>query len=248
MPRLNDPTLETHALPTGNYGFSGQRIQDLGATEYTLCTLIVDDSGSVSPFAREIEKCLKEAVNACRLSPRADYLMVRVLSFDHALKEVHGFKLLSTIKLDDYDNMLRCGGSTALFDAADNGIMATSLYGKSLIDNDLSVNGIVIVITDGADNASTGTRNTVRDALAKAVTDETLESLVSILVGVGIDPTSGLNAYLDAFNKEAGFSQYIALDKADSKTLAKLSDFVSRSVSAQSQSLGTGGPSKSLSF
>ena len=46
----------------------------------------------------------------------------------------------------------------------------------------------------------------------------------------------------------AGFTQYIELADAKANTLAKLADFVSRSISSQSQSLNTGGPSKSLSF
>ncbi|HVI40675.1 MAG TPA: hypothetical protein VM577_08445, partial [Anaerovoracaceae bacterium] len=112
---------------------------------------------------------------------------------------------------------------------------------------DLSVNGIVIVVTDGMDNTSISTKNSVRDALKLAVTDETLESLVSILVGVNVQQST-VSSFLQSFKDEAGFTQYVELDKADSKTLAKLADWVSKSISAQSQALGTGGPSKSLSF
>ncbi len=130
MPRLNDSNLETHQLPTGHYGFSAQRVQDLGSTEYTLVSIVVDDSGSVAGFSKELENCVKEVVKACQYSPRADHLMVRLTSFDQNMKEVHGFKLLSTINLTDYDNMLRCGGATALFDAAENAVQATSSYGK----------------------------------------------------------------------------------------------------------------------
>src|ERR1041384_3198971 len=118
MPKLADASLETFALPTGNFGFSAERIANLGASEYTLVNIVVDDSGSVMTFKDDMIKCVKEAVKACQLSPRADYLMIRVLSFDQNLREVHGFKLLSTINLDDYNGLLRCGGLTSLFDAS----------------------------------------------------------------------------------------------------------------------------------
>ncbi len=50
---------------------------------------------------------------------------------------------------------------------------------------------------------------------------------------------------LQEFNKLVGFTQSLELDKADARTLAKLAEFVSKSISAQSQSLGKGGPSQS---
>ena len=40
----------------------------------------------------------------------------------------------------------------------------------------------------------------------------------------------------------------LAPDKADAKTLARLAEFVSQSISAQSQALGTGGGSQQLVF
>ena len=128
MPKLSDGSLEEHVLPTGNFGFSAERIANLGSCEYTLVSIIVDDSGSVASFKDDMVKCVKEAVKACQLSPRADYLMVRLVSFDQNLKEVHGFKLLSSINLTDYDGMLHCGGMTSLYDAAANGVQATSTY------------------------------------------------------------------------------------------------------------------------
>jgi hypothetical protein len=50
------------------------------------------------------------------------------------------------------------------------------------------------------------------------------------------------------FHQEAGFTQYVELDNADTKTLARLAEIVSRSISAQSQALGTGGASQPLVF
>ncbi len=246
MPKLNDD-LEQFNLPTGHYGFSGTRLGDLGACEFTICQIVVDISGSVEHFSKEMEKCLKDVIQSCQYSPRADNLMVRLTTFNSSMQEVHGFKLLSTINLDDYSNVLRCGGMTALFDATENAVQALNSYGKQLSANDFSVNGLVVVITDGDDNASKATKNLVKAAFTEAVKGENLESLMSILVGVNIsDPM--ISNYLNQFKTEAGFMQYVEIDNANAKSLAKLADFVSKSISAQSQSLGTGGPSKSLSF
>ena len=116
-----------------------------------------------------------------------------------------------------------------------------------MTDADFATNGIVFVITDGEDNASKLSVRSVRDALASATQTEALESLISILIGVNVqDPNIG--AYLQDFKNEAGFTQYVELDKADAKALAKLADFVSRSISAQSKALGSGGSSQILTF
>jgi hypothetical protein len=246
MPKLNNLDLENHKL-TGNYGFSATKLDNLGATEYTLVTIVVDESGSVSPFRDNLIEALKAVVNACKYSPRADNLMIRVVSFHSNINEIHGFKLLSACNTDDYNGLLNGGGATALFDASENGIRATSAYGKTLIDNDYSVNGIVFVLTDGEDNHSTYTVNNVRDALADAIKGETLESLVSILIGVNISEPR-MKQYLDDFKTNAGFTQFIDIGEASAKKLAKLAEFVSKSISSQSQALGSGLASKSLTF
>ena len=53
---------------------------------------------------------------------------------------------------------------------------------------------------------------------------------------------------VEEFQKDVGFTQFIPIEKADEKTLAKLGNFISQSLISQSLSLGTGGPSQSLAF
>lgn len=247
MPILNVGSMEQQGLPTGQYGYSATRLEDLGAAEYTLVTIVTDVSPSVSPWVSEMEAALREIVNACRQSPRADNLMIRLVTFSGALEEVHGFKLLQQCRLDDYRKVLRIGSATALYDAAENSAAALAGYGKQLTDADFGVNGILFVITDGEDNASTYGVRQVRDAFARATQEESLESLVSVLIGVNVRDRR-IGAYLQDFKNEAGFTQYVELDQASAKTLARLAQFVSRSISAQSQALGTGGNSQLLGF
>ena len=120
MPVLTSTNdLRQTALPTNGYGCSAIRLDDLGAAEYTLVSIVCDASGSVAAFQGELENALKSIVEACQLSPRADNFLLRLISFDDALQELHGFKLLERCNLTDYDGVPRIGGSTALYDAAE---------------------------------------------------------------------------------------------------------------------------------
>lgn len=248
MPRLMaDNTMETGKIGgTQAFQFSATRIEHLGATEYTLVTVAVDVTGSTQGFADELRKCLITAVESCKKSPRSNNLLLRVILFSSSLpnsiEEIHGFKPLGEIdpnaypKFDPY-------GMTPLYDAAFSAIGATNAYAKKLMDQDFLANGIVFVITDGDDNTSSATMKMVKDEMARGARGEEIESLVGILVGIN---ATGYKAKLEAFEKTTGMKYLDAGDVTKGK-LAKLAEFVSSSVSSQSQSLGTGGPSKNIS-
>ena len=246
---MNSDQLVQHSLTGQHFGYSGADISDLGATEYTLCTICVDESSSVSGFKDEMIACIKEVVKACKFSPRSDYLLIRLVAFNGTMREVHGFKQLIDCDVDDYNRSINPCGCTALFETASNAITATNDYGKQLADADFEANAIVFIITDGDDNSSGSiTASDVGNALNLAMRDEALESIVSILIGVGVGSYQGIGDYLDNFKNDAGLSQYVEIKDANDKSLAKLADFISKSVSSQSSSLGTGGPSQALTF
>lgn len=252
MKQLSE-SLDQFNLPVSTYGYSAISLDDerIGATEYTLVTIVVDVSGSVTDYKTEMEEAIKEIVASCNKSPRKDNLMIRIVTFDDNMSELHGFKLLTDCDANDYTNCLKIGGCTALFDASNNAIAATNDYAKKLGDNEFDANAIVVIITDGVDNASNeASKLDVKKTLQASVKEESLESMLSILVGVGTGSGGWGNVqqYLDDFKDEAGITQYIAIDEANASTLAKLAKFISQSISATSQALGTGGPSQALQF
>jgi hypothetical protein len=245
MPLFSD-AMENHNL-SNNYGFSAVPTDDLGASEYTLALIIADVSSSVIDFRDEIEACVKRIVGACRDAPRADNLMLRTVMFNTRVDEYHGFKPLMDCSPDDYNGSIQPGGMTALYDATHNGLESVISYGKTLVESDYDCNAIVVVVSDGMDNSSTYGPEQVKNILSQAMKDENLESLVTILVGVNVtDPTVG--QYLKDFNDRAGFTQYVEVGDASEKTLARLANFVSKSISNQSQALGTGGASTPINF
>lgn len=236
MPIITD-NLEQINLPGNHYGYSAvTNFNKLGASAYTLVQLIVDESGSVGPYQTEMEKCLQEVIQSCRLSPNADNLMVRLVTFSDQMREVHGFKPLENCNVDDYKNSLNTGGMTALFDAADNSILAATDYAKKLYDADFEINGITIIITDGEDNSSRTSLQTLKKSVENCTKSEAMKSMVSILVGVGLDRPDVSN-YLQNIKTTAGITEYINVGDASPKNLAKLAKFVSKSISSQSSSL-----------
>jgi uncharacterized protein YegL len=228
------------------YGYSGTRLDDLSCSEYTLVAVATDQSGSVSRFRSDLEACLGEIVRACRRHPRAEQVMLRLSAFDGGLHELHGFKPLPTLDPADYAGVLHTGGATALHDAALNAIGAVRSYGDTLSGQGFAVNGLVFVLTDGEDNASTAPAAQVASEVQAALASEHLESLHTVLVGVG---TQGATAQtLMRFSAEAGFDDFLPLDQADASHLQRLARFASRSIGLQSSALGSGAPSASLSL
>ena len=237
----------TAGVTGSTYGYSGTRFGDLGASEYTLVAIAADQSGSVHAFRTEIEACLKSIVVACRSSPRADHLMLRLSTFDDHVHEVHGFKPLPTCAPDAYDGCVRAGGCTALHDAAHNAVASVVGYGTQLTQRGLTVNGIVFVVTDGCDNRSSLTASAVADAVRDATQSESLEGVLTVLVGVNVQDRS-VGKRLMQLSTTAGFDHYLELAKADAKTLAGLAAFASRSIALTSTALGSGAPVRSLTF
>lgn len=242
MKLVNDEGLVNTNI--GNFNFSCIRPDKLGATEYTLVTIVTDKTGSVSSFADELRKMKVAVVDSCQKSPRAEFLMLRSVEFNSSVNEEHGFTELKNINPKDYPTP-NCFGLTALYDAAYWSLVATNEYAKTLTSQDFNVNAVVFIITDGIDNDSSANVKMVADELKRGVNSEFLESINTVLIGVNdVD----CKVSLERFKKEAGLTQYVSIPDATPSTLAKLADFVSRSISSQSQSLGTGGASQALTF
>lgn len=242
MKLFDDDTMQNGTA--GNFGFSGVRPDKLGAAEYTLVTMVSDRSGSIRDLTQHLLDAKRAIVGACQKSPRADFLMLRDVEFSSRVEEVHGFKELATIDASQYQEPV-ASGQTVLYDATFAAVAATNEYAKTLADADFSANAIVFVQTDGADYGSTLTPKAVAAEIARGVANEWLESLIVVLIGIN---ASQYAAELEKFRKEGELTQYIDVGDATPQRLAKLADWVSRSVSAQSQAKGTGGPSQPLTF
>ncbi len=229
-----------------NFQFSAVGLDSLDGSEYTVVQILVDASSSVSTFRCDLEKAITQVLASCKSSPRSENLLVRVAAFSSefqdSIEEIHGFTTLDIIDPARYDNCIKPQGCTPLNDAALSALESLDRFAGSLADQDYLVNGILFVITDGYENASRNTNaKVIKKALNKIHKDEKLESVQAILIGVD---DNGVNQELQNFQTNAGFDEYISMGNINPSKLAKLAQWVSRSISATSQALGTGTASR----
>ena len=246
MPKLMDVTMD-ELKTASNYKFSAVKIDELGATEYTLVTIVQDVSGSVLQYRDEMEKCLKTILDSCKKSPRAENLLLRLMTFNTNIEEIHGFKLLNSIGDKDYEGILNPNGETALFDAAQSAVEATKNYGEILTGQDFGVNAIIFVVTDGEDNSSRTSPISVRRIIDDAAKSEQLEGVTVVLIGIN-NSNGNVSRYLQTFQQEANITQFVDIGETTPNKLAKLANFISRSISSTSQSLADGTSSTLLVF
>ena len=229
------------------FQFSAISADDMLASEYTLVALAVDQSSSVTSFAKEIEGCLVTSLQGCMNSPRVDNLLVRLLTFNSNLAEIHGYKHLADCPISDYNGVTRPSGCTSLYDACMSTIDSLATLGKQMTLDKYTVNGLAVIITDGCDVGSTHTVREVAQAVARARQSECLESILTILIGINVTDTSVSQA-LNDLKTGASIDQYIEAKDASPKTFARVAGFISKSISSQSQAIQTGKASQLITF
>ena len=251
MPKFTtEGSLENNTA--GHFGFTAIGVDHLEASGYTLATIVCDRSGSTSGYQKPMEEALKSSIEALKKHPNNETMLVRVVTVDTQCEEQHGFIPVTDIDGSRYDGLLSARGVTALFDGCVNAAEAAANFGKTLIQQRYTANGIIIVITDGLNCAGKFSQPEdivfVKDAFGKTTQTECLESLVSVLIGV-VGKNIHVANELQKFHSEAGFSEpMITLTDANPTTIAKIGKFITDSVSSTSVARGTGGPSQSISF
>lgn len=232
MPNFNNDDIDIRNISGSSFQYSNQKLYKLDAVEYTLATIAVDTSSSVQGFKTDIKNCIKNIIQACANNPKAENILVRVITFNSQTQEVHGFRLVSEISTDIYDS-IGTYGMTALYDATFSSIGATEDFAKQL---DREVKGVCYIITDGCDNASSMTPTQIKNLVEKCIKSESLVSFLSILIGLTNDDDQIVADALKYFKTKADITEYISYTTSP-KDIAKLSQFISQSISSISNSI-----------
>ncbi len=233
------------------FGFSTVDVEKVEEDEYTDVVMAEDVSPSTNSCRKELCEVRNVVVKGCKLNPRGDKIMLRTTAFGSNVEEIHGFKPVKDIDEDSFKESPGIGGSTCLYDAIFDAVAAVGRHGELLDQVDVGSNAIIFILTDGMDNSSSVGPQTILDKLEDIRMKEILESVKIIIIGFN-DPQNPYSAeidkYLNKVTDSLGLDQYINAGSMTPEQAAKVGGFVSQSISAQSQHLGTGGPSQNLTF
>jgi hypothetical protein len=152
---LNGPTM------TGAIGIP---LNQLATNEVTLAMNIMDMSGSMHSHANDLIRAYNDDyLGAMAGSTAVDDILVSTIVFDNQVELLHGY-----VNLGDAPQLNRGNydpdGTTALYDAVASGMTNMVLYAQQLRQSGVMVRCIIIVYSDGEDNASKQTAASVRRA------------------------------------------------------------------------------------
>lgn len=251
MPRLDAVALKDDAamdlLGGGAFQFSGAKMEELAelSSEFSIVTIAVDVSLSVRAHIKQLEQMCKDIVTTASKDPNHDKILIRLLTFSDDVTEVFGFKSSNEIDVDNIN--LKVKGMTSLYQATEDAIRATIAFAKDLYNYEFTVNGLLIVLTDGEENQSqTSTLASVQKAMGELTSkNEEMESITSVLIGVN---TKHLQSYLQDYTSDVPFTEFVDAGDFNDATIKRIGNFVSKSISSQSKAIGSGGPSLPVSF
>lgn len=221
---LNGPTM-TQPVGVG--------LDDLATNDVTLAMNILDMSGSMFPFAADLMRAYNDDYLAAMSgSTAADDILVSTILFDDEVTLFHGY-----VNLKDAPPLTRAvyqpDGSTSLYDAVAAGLTNMVLYAQQLRQSGVMVRCIVIVYTDGEDNASKQHASAVKRAA-----QELLKHEMYTLAYVGFSTQSLSEADLRKQANRIGFPDVLVAGLSH-EALRRIFHLVSVSTVRVSQNQGT---------
>lgn len=235
MPKLMD--MDEKTINNSHFGFSATKISHLGASNYTLAHITRDISYSIKEkrFEKNIDLLTKSIILACQKNPRSENVLIRCLDFNTIIEEVHGFKLLSEIDANNDYHPIDANGGTALIDASYSSIGSIINYGTDLLKNYYKVTSCCYILSDGEENSSKMSFDSLKELIEKEKKNEKGVNLTTILIGLTND--KNINSCLKDFKDKSGIDEYVWAGEASEENIARISRFVSGSISSKSNTL-----------
>lgn len=205
----------------------GIKVDDVTASEVFLVSVLVDDSGSMSPNAKAARDGHNEIVDALVASKQGDGILA-------ACQYLFGTMLYpftpiaSAVKMDG-KNYRADGSHTPLYDRAIVVLGTAIAKAQEFADNGVVCRTATLIVTDGADNSSSAT-----PAKVKKIVEDMLRQERHIVAGMGIE--DGYTDFTGVFRGMGIRDEWILTPKNSPSELRRAFQVFSRSAVRASQS------------
>jgi hypothetical protein len=150
-------------------------IEDIDSEEVHLIFIGVDASGSMSPYANDMRKCLVDFKDALVASKEEAKLLVARATFNDII-DIGGYK-----KIADFTDNYSANGGTALYDVICKGTDKLTEYVDHLKAQGMRVKAVFAIFSDGEDNSSS---NPVLEA-KRAITSLNQREITTAFISFG---------------------------------------------------------------
>jgi len=131
----------------------GDNPLSLGSTEGVIVKFVIDKSGSMQEVEVEVPKAILEAVSAMNEAKQSVAITLSVLAFSDDVSVLFANRAVDGITQNDIP--FYASGRTALYDAVMDALTGALKYEEEQLNAGMTTKVIVVVFSDGADNAST---------------------------------------------------------------------------------------------
>lgn len=167
----------------------GVGVDALATDQATLVCWVIDRTGSMSGNRSDLIKAYNEGLAALKASKASDEILMQTLLFDsdQGTEVLHGYLPIDQVP-DLSQSTYILGGMTNLHDATFDGISGAVAYGASLRNGGTITKVVVVIMTDGGENAS---RDHSERELRTLIEDLLREEIYTIaLVAFGFEGNS----------------------------------------------------------
>ncbi len=187
-------------------GCVGEPADALDATDATLVSVVLDMSSSMQPHQQAVIEAYAAMLDALAGAKAAGGILVSTWAFADQARLLSSYEQVARKpRLDGVT--YRPDGCTALHDAVLGAMTGLVAYGEALWQSGLPTRRVLVVLTDGGDNASRASAFDVRQA-AQALAGQEAYSLA--YAGFG-------SADLAASARDLGFPSVIAAGASDAE-------------------------------
>lgn len=212
-----------HGYNLGNFN-----PEDVEVEETINVQFVIDVSGSVSGYVKDLNAGLNEFVQRMQNSHVADKLFVSIVEFNDKIKVRSGYQPISQVPVIDFTSSIR--GTTALYDGTKLALENALSYREGLENAGVNCKTLVFVLTDGEDNQSTNGPSAVKSIIDGLLTDErNFASFETILFGINKNEEATFNRAAS----DMGIKNVVTIDNTADE-IKKLINFISSSVSSAS--------------
>jgi hypothetical protein len=162
-------------------GTQGAGYEVLGGDKAFLFVPVLDMTGSMSPFCRDVIDAYNNMLTALKGSKQVDAILMASWTFNTQSYLLHGYTPLEFAPLLD-ENHYEPNDQTALYDAVLDAITGVVAYGQELRNQGARTRITLIVFTDGQDNTSRNSAKKVRKIVEELLP---LEIYTFAVVGFG---------------------------------------------------------------